>query len=210
MMKRLNLEGLRFGRLVALSDSGSAKGQRLWQCQCDCGQSAMVRAAALRSGNTRSCCCLFTESVKESFTTHGAKSGGVVAPEYVVWSLMRNRCNNPNNEDFAYYGGRGIRVTPRWDDFSVFLSDMGPRPPLTTIDRIESDGNYEPGNCRWATRKEQSRNRAYCKRVMWDGKERLLWELADEFNIPVHTVHQRLYRNWTLEKTLTQPIRRTK
>ena len=140
---------------------------------------------------------------------HGAKKNRRPTPEYAVWSLMRDRCNNPNNQSYAYYGGRGIRVDASWDDFAVFLSDMGFRPPGSTIDRIDPDGNYEPSNCRWATRKEQSRNRTYCKRVTWKGQERLLWELADEHGIPVQTVHQRLHRGWDLERTLTQPMRRT-
>lgn len=123
---------------------------------------------------------------------------------------MRDRCNNQKNGSYSYYGGRGIKVDPRWDDFAAFLSDMGERPTkLHTIDRFpDKNGDYGPDNCRWATRKEQSRNRDYCKRVQWDGQERLLWELADEFGIPVHTVHQRLHRGWSLEQTLTQPLRR--
>lgn len=139
---------------------------------------------------------------------HGGKANRTATPEYAVWSLMRDRCNNPANKSYSYYGGRGISVTPRWDDFALFLADMGPRPSGSTIDRVKSDGNYEPGNCRWATRKEQSRNRDYCRRVTWQGAERLLWELAEEHGIPTHTMHQRLHRGWTLERTLTQPIRR--
>jgi hypothetical protein len=205
----LNLEGQRFGRLVAQSNTGSLNGQRVWLCACDCGNAVSVRATALKSGNTSSCGCFRREDAKARFTRHDGKPNGRPTPEYAAWSLMRDRCNNPKNQSYAYYGGRGITVSPRWNDFPTFLADMGARPTkLHTLDRYPNqDGNYEPENCRWATRKEQSRNRAYCKRVTWDGKERLLWELAEERGIKLEIVHHRLHRGWTLERTLTQPLR---
>lgn len=207
MSVALDISGQRFGRLLAVKPAGSVKGQRFWICSCECGGSTTVRVAALRSGNTSSCGCRRREVVKTAFIKHGAKLNRTPSPEYVVWSLMRDRCNNPLNKSYAYYGGRGISVAPAWDDFAVFLRDMGSRPPGMTIDREDSSGNYEPSNCRWATRKEQSRNRVYCKRVQWLGEERLLLELADQYGIPLQTVHQRLHRGWSLEKTFTQPIR---
>lgn len=139
---------------------------------------------------------------------HHGKPNGVPTPEYAVWSLMRDRCNNNRNRSYSYYGGRGISVDKSWDDFTVFLADMGPRPDGATIDRIDTNKGYAPDNCRWATRKEQSRNRNYCIRVNWNGSDRYLWDLADEYGINIQTVHQRLHRKWTLERTLTQPLRR--
>lgn len=207
-MRRIDISGQRFGRLVAEKDIGLIHGARRWLCRCDCGKITISTASTLRGGNTKSCGCLRQEKSKARFTTHGAKVDKTVTPEYVVWSLMRDRCSNPSNKKFDYYGGKGIKVCQRWDDFSLFLADMGTRPPGLTIDRINADGDYEPCNCRWATRKEQSRNREYCRRVVWDGKEQLLWKLADEYGVPVHTVHQRLNRGWSLDRTLTQPIRR--
>ena len=138
---------------------------------------------------------------------HGAKRNYATTPEYVVWSLMRDRCNNPANGSYAYYGGRGISVCDRWSDFAVFLADMGKRPAGFTLDRKDGNRNYEPDNCQWASRKDQSRNRDYCRRVTWQGSERLLWELAEEHGIPNHLMHQRLYRGWSLDRVFTQPIR---
>lgn len=104
-----------------------------------------------------------TVAAKREF--HGAKSGGKPTPEYVAWSNMRDRCNNRHSKNYPYYGGRGIRVCVEWDNFSAFLADVGPRPhPSLTIDRINVDGHYEPGNVRWATRAVQSRNRRQFKR----------------------------------------------
>lgn len=139
---------------------------------------------------------------------HSGKPNGSPTPEYVVWSLMRDRCNNNKNKSYKYYGGRGISVVEKWDDFSVFLADMGPRPAGSTIDRIDTNKGYGPDNCRWATRKEQSRNRNYCIRVNWNGADRYLWELADEYGISVQIVHHRLHRKWTLNRAITQPLRK--
>jgi hypothetical protein len=208
MPAAINISGVRFGSLIANSDIGPDKRkQRIWSCTCDCGNVIHVAAGVLRNGNTKSCGCLKAELAKQRFTKHGAKVDRKPTPEYVSWSLMRDRCNNHNNPNFNYYGGRGISVAKEWDDFNVFLADMGQRPNGSTIERIDSNGNYEPVNCRWATRKEQARNRAYCRRVLWDGQERLLWELADEHKVPVHIVHQRLHQGWDLNRTLTQPIK---
>lgn len=207
MAAPLDIAGVRFGKLVAIAHVGSRNGRRLWSCKCDCGGAITARAMSLQSGNTKSCGCLRADLARERFTKHGAKADHKVRGEYLAWSLMRDRCNNPNNKSFNRYGGRGIRVCSRWEDFASFLLDMGPRPPGATIDRIDGSKGYEPENCRWATRKEQARNRDYCIRVDWNGKERFLWDLADEHGIPVHTVHQRLHRGWSIERAVTQKPR---
>lgn len=152
-----DLAGQKFGRLTALDRALGERGSR-WRCQCDCGETSVVRGILLLNGNTRSCGCLSKESsaaVCRSRATHGGRD----TPEYGVWWSMRQRCDNPANKAFANYGGRGIRVCERWQSFENFRADMGMRPSdELSIDRIDNDGNYEPGNCRWATAKEQRAN----------------------------------------------------
>lgn len=139
---------------------------------------------------------------------HGHSAGGEISPEYQSWYSMRCRCNNPNASNYARYGGRGIRVHERWDVFENFLADLGPRPsPSHTLDRIDVDGNYEPGNCRWATWQEQHRNRRNNHRLSFRGETLTVQEWSERIGIPVKTLHERLRRGLSTERALTQPLR---
>lgn len=150
-----SLEGKMFGRLLACWPAGRKGNTVWWMCICVCGVSKVVRGHSLTIGDTRSCGCLRVEIP----TKHGHCPRTSQTPEYVTWRGMRSRCNNPKSKAYRYYGARGIKICTRWNRFGKFLLDMGSRPKGKTLDRINNDGDYEPGNCRWATNDEQRKNK---------------------------------------------------
>jgi hypothetical protein len=154
-----DLIGMRFGRLIVVSrarnhESPAGHLTLCWECHCDCGQRSEVATHDLRSRHTRSCGCFSAEQLAGANRTHGMTR----TPTYRSWQAMITRCTNPRRAAWKNYGGRGISVCARWRLFENFLTDMGERPAGTSIERINNDGNYEPSNCKWGTRKEQSRN----------------------------------------------------
>jgi hypothetical protein len=156
-MRRIDLVGKRFGRWTVLEmerDRRDGLGI-MWLCRCDCGTTRHVSGRHMRRGASVSCGCLKAERQALRNRTHGMFG----VPEYHSWSGMIQRCTNPGNPSYANYGGRGITVCERWRSFKDFLLDMGRRPKGTSIDRIDNDGSYEPGNCRWATRTVQNSNK---------------------------------------------------
>lgn len=154
MRKIIDLAGQRFGRLLVLEKAKKNKTEKIkWKCRCDCGNERVVLAASLRGGKTKSCGCLLKEG---SHKTHGKSH----TPEYKIWAGMIQRCTNPKTDNYKHYGGRGITVCERWrNSFEAFYEDMGHRPSkLHSVERINNDGNYEPDNCKWATKRKQSQN----------------------------------------------------
>lgn len=163
MSALIDLAGLQFGRLLVLSNVVGRRGAKAkWICRCSCGNEKIVCSGKLRDGRTRSCGCLRRETTAFLARTHGATVNRTWTAEYRAWTSLKTRCN-PDYKDrpeYPHYSGRGITVCQRWkDSFADFLADVGPRPSRDySIDRIDVDGNYEPGNVRWATRSEQAFN----------------------------------------------------
>lgn len=153
---RIDLTGHRYSRWVVLHESEANGRSRRWRCVCDCGTERDVYQDHLRSGASQSCGCFRSEVTADRATKHGSAG----TPEYGAWRNMIDRCRNPNNKHYADYGGRGIAVHPEWcSDFVAFFVYMGKRPSAKhSIDRIYNEGNYEPGNVRWATREQQAQN----------------------------------------------------
>ncbi len=204
-----DLKGLSFGRLtvVSLSTNRATNRGAIWIYKCSCGNIVEVRADSLIDNNTRSCGCLQKEisaDIGRNTITHRAS----YTVEFNIWSCMLARCTNPNDPAYCNYGGRGIIVCSRWlYSFENFLTDMGYRPSSDhSIDRINNDGNYEPGNCRWATAKEQANNRRNNVFYNYNGVDYSLSDISTKYNIKPTTFHQRIAVGWTVAEAIEIPV----
>ncbi len=166
-----DLTGQRFSMLVLISASSikdkNGRKRTWWLCKCDCGNEISTRVSGLKSGRTKSCGCYN----KEIHFKHGHTTTKNISPEWESWRACRARCYRKTNASYHNYGARGITVCDRWlNSFNNFLTDMGPRPDGTTLDRINTYGNYEPSNCRWATQEQQSNNTRSSHYVTYRGE----------------------------------------
>lgn len=211
-MKHGSLVGQRFGRLIATADAPpkvySSGARTTWRsvCRCDCGNLVTVPNSALKDGNTKSCGCLQIERQNLSVTKHGHTSRfRSPTRTWRIWNGMKRRCANPSARGYENYGGRGIKVCCRWQEFKNFLEDMGECPRNLTIERIDSNGHYEPGNCRWATAKEQARNKRTNRIVTYRGVTACVKDVCKAFGIPYERVNSRLKRKWPVELAFSVP-----
>lgn len=202
--KRLNLVGQRFGRLQVTSLAGLNKhGRTIWNCVCDCGNTAVVDVGHLRIGHTTSCGC--KGSFPRPFAWRPTHHGWSGTPTYRSWLGLMARCLNPNNKRWHRYGGRGIKVCDRWMVFENFLADMGEKPEGKTLERRNNNGNYEPDNCYWATPKQQMNNTRRTVFIEYNGERLPRTEWARRLGFTVDMLRSRLDRGWSLERALTEP-----
>lgn len=194
--------GTRFGRLVVVGRSGNIGTSAAWLCTCDCGNKKRVRGGSLRRGEIVSCGCRKAEALDRR--THGMRR----SPEWKSWDSAIQRTTNPNHKSYADYGGRGIVVCARWASFETFYEDMGPRPSREhSLDRYpDQNGNYEPGNCRWATSSEQANNKRNNVMATVDGRTMTVHQWASASGIPASVITQRVKRG-IIGAALLKPVR---
>lgn len=202
-MKFQDLTGKRFERWTVLNRGTPHPKRTLWVCKCSCGTVREVVADSLTRGASTSCGCLHRELVAQRFTTHGKSD----TPEFIIWAHIVSRCTNPNDTAFKNYGGRGIRICAEWKkDFAAFLKHVGPRPsPAHSIERIRNSRGYAPGNVRWATWREQCRNKRTNVFLSFSGKRMCLADWAEKQRIPYHRLKRRILDGWSIARSLTTP-----
>ncbi len=192
----IHLQGQRFGRLVVIEFSNLDPNRgAFWLCRCDCGKTKAIRGTSLRQGVSKSCGC------RGGKWRHGKCESRV----YKVWNNMVGRCYCPSTRRFDRYGGRGISVCDRWRDFLNFYADMGDPPDGLTLNRIDNDGNYEPGNCRWATWSQQMLNTSQ-NELTHKGITLTVKQWANRIGVKYKTLHRRLHHyHWSVERALDTP-----
>lgn len=205
-MKNALTAGVKFNRLTIIEILPQNKGERLKaRCQCDCGNKHVVETQRLQSGNTKSCGCLKLSVLSERCTSHG----GSKLPEYQVWFKMKERCQKPSSKDWPYYGGRGITVCERWNDFGNFLMDMGRRPfKRAELDRVDNSQGYSRENCRWATHTENCNNQRSNIYFTANNMTLSIAEWSAVTGISSANIRRRFHLGWAVEDVIGKPLRK--
>lgn len=207
-----DLTGKIFKRWTVIRYSHADKRKTVyWLCKCACGVERPVRAGQLTRGISKSCGCWKIDVAREQIirlsTTHGQAPRQGRTRTYGIWKGMRKRCNNPADKAYPSYGGRGITVCKRWDNYANFLADMGEVPFGYSIDRINCNGNYEPSNCRWTDKLTQANNTRSNIYFKHNGELLTLKQWADKIGIPYLTLYQRIFKlGWPFSKAIVEPI----
>lgn len=197
--------GKRFGKLTVISKSEerAKNGTIKYICQCDCGNTSIIRGDHLRSGETLSCGCLIKKYGITKYTKEGQST--INQRLYSIYDKMKQRCYNKNNNAFKYYGSRGIKIYQPWlDDFMIFYNwavNNGYSDNLT-IDRIDVNGNYEPNNCRWVTYEEQNNNTRRNVHITYNGKTQSVSQWSRDLNIPINRIYYRYHKGWSDKECL--------
>jgi hypothetical protein len=200
-MKRLNLTG-KFGRWTVISEAKTIEGQTWFECQCECGTKREVRGSILKGRASLSCGCLQKDVMQKMKETHGKSYSQI----HNAWCAIKTRCNNTKNPNYQRYGGRGIKVCKEWaESFEKFAADVGEPPSRKhSIERIDNQGNYEPGNCRWATKTEQARNRRTSHFIVINGEKHCLSEWLEIKGLNKSTFEGRIRRGWTEQDAISK------
>lgn len=202
-----SLSGRKFNRLMVIEEAGRYKNRSiLWLCRCDCGKIKKVLASSLLNGDVQSCGCLKKELLGNRCRIHG-QSGYNITTEYMAWQNIKKRCYNTKADDYYRYGGRGIKVCDRWlESFENFFEDMGTKPtPDHSLDRFPNNetGDYEPGNCRWGTDEQQSRNKRTNVWIEYNGEKMILKDWSIRLGICYDGIRQYLKKGYSFDWIVT-------
>ena len=204
-MKKMDLVGQKFGRLLVIAKSEPLHGHVRWLCKCDCGNERIVHGSSLKSGNTTSCGCYKTENAKRLYSSVRQNNKRL----YAVWNGIKQRCLNKNNRSYSNYGGRGIKIDEEWarnyESFYNWAMRSGYHDGME-IDRIDNDGDYCEDNCRFVNREVQSNNKRNVKLYEIDGVSKSLAQWCRDYNQEYYLVRQRVYKlGWPIKEALTAP-----
>lgn len=204
----IDITGKQFGWLTVLDHAGSdirpsGKHYALWRCKCTCGQEVLVHGQKLRQGRRKACGI-------NGHLFRAASLRKLHPAEYRTFEGIYKRCSAKSGKHYRNYSSRNIKICKRWHSFRNFLADMGPRPEGLTIERIDNDGDYEPGNCRWATTAEQNRNKRQSVFIEYQGERMLLMDLCAKLGLRRENIYQRLKLGWSLADALLIPMKKYK